>query len=179
MRLSRYVIAVGALLATLLSTPANAQSVTKLRFQSVFPPSGYLFENSKYFADRVKAMSGGRLLIDILPPGAVVAYILAPGESLPASAAPFLKEPDGKAPLIVATSLPATAYGDIASWREAVTVFEREWCSPLLAALNDGALQSLTLHGLGPDYGYTVAVTRRDLLRFWRRRRPLREYASE
>ncbi|MEQ1880363.1 MAG: TRAP transporter substrate-binding protein [Burkholderiales bacterium] len=56
----------------LASTTVSAQSVTKLRFQSVFPPSGYIFENSKYFAERVQALSGGRLLIDILPPGAVV-----------------------------------------------------------------------------------------------------------
>ena len=39
----------------LASTTVSAQSVTKLRFQSVFPPSGYIFENSKYFAERVKA----------------------------------------------------------------------------------------------------------------------------
>ncbi len=70
MRLSRSVIAVSTLVAALLAAPAAAQ--TKLRFQSVFPPSGYIFENAKYFADRVKALSGGRLLIDILPPGSVV-----------------------------------------------------------------------------------------------------------
>jgi TRAP-type mannitol/chloroaromatic compound transport system substrate-binding protein len=56
----------------LASASASAQQVTKLRFESTFPASGLLFENSKYFAERVKAMSGGRLQIEMLPPGAVV-----------------------------------------------------------------------------------------------------------
>ena len=55
-----------------LTTSASAQSVTKLKFESVFPASGLIFESSKYFTDRVKAMTGGRLLIEMLPPGAVV-----------------------------------------------------------------------------------------------------------
>jgi len=95
---------------------------------------------------------------------------------LPASAAPFLKEPGGKTPLVVAM-LPPTAYGDIPGWREAATALERAWLAPLLAALEGGALQTLTLHGLGPDYGYTVTLRPGDRFRFWRRRRPLHEYA--
>jgi TRAP-type mannitol/chloroaromatic compound transport system substrate-binding protein len=51
---------------------ASAQSLTKLRFESTFPASGYIFESSKYFAERVKAMSGGRLQVEMLPPGALV-----------------------------------------------------------------------------------------------------------
>jgi TRAP-type mannitol/chloroaromatic compound transport system substrate-binding protein len=60
----------GTLLLT-VATPNFAQ--TKLRFQSAFPPSSLLFENGKYFSERVKAMTGGKLQIEILPPGAVVA----------------------------------------------------------------------------------------------------------
>jgi TRAP-type mannitol/chloroaromatic compound transport system substrate-binding protein len=48
------------------------QSVTKLRFQSVFPSSGLFYQNSLYFIERVKAMSGGSLQIEMQPPGAVV-----------------------------------------------------------------------------------------------------------
>jgi TRAP-type mannitol/chloroaromatic compound transport system substrate-binding protein len=55
-----------------VSATASAQTVTKLKFESVFPPAGLFFESSKYFADRVKAMTGGRLQIEMLPPGAVV-----------------------------------------------------------------------------------------------------------
>jgi TRAP-type mannitol/chloroaromatic compound transport system substrate-binding protein len=36
------------------------------------PPSSLTFENFKFWAERVKALSGGRLLIETLPPGAVV-----------------------------------------------------------------------------------------------------------
>ncbi len=96
---------------------------------------------------------------------------------LPALAAPFLKDPGGKTPLIVA-ALPPTAYGDIRGWREAVAALESSWCAPLLEGLGDGTLQTLVLHGLGPDYGYTSTLTRHDRLRFWRRRRPLQAYAS-
>lgn len=62
---------VGILLA-LAATAASAQAVTKLRFQAAFPVSSLMFENSKFWADRVKAASGGRLVIEMLPPGAVV-----------------------------------------------------------------------------------------------------------
>ncbi len=52
--------------------PASAQAQTKLRFQAAFPASSLIFENFKFWAERVKAMSGGRLEIEVLPPGAVV-----------------------------------------------------------------------------------------------------------
>lgn len=52
--------------------PSGALAQTKLRVQSGFPPSGLIYENSKFWAERVNAMAGGRLTIEILPPGAVV-----------------------------------------------------------------------------------------------------------
>jgi TRAP-type mannitol/chloroaromatic compound transport system substrate-binding protein len=52
--------------------PASAQAPTKLRFQAAFPASSLIFENFKFWAERVKALSGGRLQIETLPPGAVV-----------------------------------------------------------------------------------------------------------
>jgi TRAP-type mannitol/chloroaromatic compound transport system substrate-binding protein len=59
---------------TLAAVPATAaaQPATKLRFESVFPAASLFFESSKYFAERVKAMTDGRLQIEMLPPGAVV-----------------------------------------------------------------------------------------------------------
>jgi TRAP-type mannitol/chloroaromatic compound transport system substrate-binding protein len=54
------------------SSSALAQAPTKLRFQAAFPASSLMYENSKFFTDRVKALSGGRLQIEMLPPGAVV-----------------------------------------------------------------------------------------------------------
>ena len=95
---------------------------------------------------------------------------------LPASAAAVLAEPGVDKALVVVDALPPTAYGDVLDWRDAVAKLERAWLAPLLAALNDGRLQSLTLHGLGPDYGYTVVLARNDRFRFWRRKRPLDHY---
>jgi TRAP-type mannitol/chloroaromatic compound transport system substrate-binding protein len=69
MHLSRW--AVAALALAVMLPCAHAQT-TKLRFQSAFPTSSLMFENSKYFTERVKALSGGRLQIEMLPSGAVV-----------------------------------------------------------------------------------------------------------
>jgi TRAP-type mannitol/chloroaromatic compound transport system substrate-binding protein len=56
--------------ATLFSSESQAQ--TKLRIQSGFPPSSLIYLNSVYWAKQVNAMAGGRLVVEILPPGAVV-----------------------------------------------------------------------------------------------------------
>lgn len=64
---------IAALFLALAGTqPASAQAPTKLRFQAAFPASSLIFENFKFWAERVKALSGGRLQIETLPPGAVV-----------------------------------------------------------------------------------------------------------
>ena len=97
--------------------------------------------------------------------------------ALPASATAFLKDPGGKAPLIVA-ALPSTAYGDVQGWREAAAALEGAWFPPLLSAVDGGVLQTLTLHGLGSDYGYTVTLAPNDRFRFWRRGRPLHHYVG-
>jgi len=98
---------------------------------------------------------------------------------LPDAGASLLQGSGFKTPLIVAASLPATAYGDLAGWRDAVAALDRTWFAPLLGGLQSAALETLTLHGLGPDYGYTVTVSRRDLWRLWRPKRPLHAYAVE
>ena len=74
MQLSRsFAAGVAALLlVAVLAEPAPAEAQTKLRFQSAFPSSSLIFENFQFWAGRVKAMSGGRLEIEVLPAGAVV-----------------------------------------------------------------------------------------------------------
>jgi TRAP-type mannitol/chloroaromatic compound transport system substrate-binding protein len=52
--------------------PGVADAQTKLRIQSTFPQSSLIWENGKFWADRVNAMAGGRLTVEMLPPGAVV-----------------------------------------------------------------------------------------------------------
>jgi TRAP-type mannitol/chloroaromatic compound transport system substrate-binding protein len=53
------------------TAPAEAQT-TKLRFQASFPGSSLNFDNFKWWADRVKLLSGGRLEIEVLPAGTLV-----------------------------------------------------------------------------------------------------------
>ena len=73
MRLPRFAVA-AVLAATLLAQGprADAQTPQKLRFQASFPPSSLIFENLKFWAERVKAMSGGRLEIEVAPAGTIV-----------------------------------------------------------------------------------------------------------
>jgi hypothetical protein len=98
-------------------------------------------------------------------------------QPLPASGA--LLEPHGNGTqLVVLASLPATAYGDLPQWREALAGLERDWFRPLLDALSKKSFESLTLHGLGADFSYSSEIRPRDRWRFWRARRPLHAYAA-
>jgi hypothetical protein len=99
-------------------------------------------------------------------------------QALPASATALLAEAGEGSPLIVADLLPSTAYGDLSAWRDALAVLERDWLAPLLAAVRSGVVKTLTLRGLGPDYGYSVELARGDLWRFWRPIKPLQTYAG-
>lgn len=53
--------------------PARAQAVTRLKVQTAVPSSSIYFDLLKRFAERVDKMSNGRLKIEMLPDGAVVA----------------------------------------------------------------------------------------------------------
>ena len=97
---------------------------------------------------------------------------------LPASPNAVLDTAGARSSLVVINVLPSTAYGDIAAWRAAASTLEQKWLAPLLAALSEGRLETLTVHGLGPDYGYTAALTKNSRFRFWRGKRPLHAYAA-
>ncbi|MBI3517197.1 MAG: TRAP transporter substrate-binding protein [Proteobacteria bacterium] len=64
--------AVAALLIAGPALPAAAQAPTKLRFQASFPSASTIFDNLKFWAERVKQLSGGRLEIEVLPAGTIV-----------------------------------------------------------------------------------------------------------
>jgi hypothetical protein len=64
----------------------------------------------------------------------------------------------------------AVAYGDMEAWFAQVERLDREWFTPLLAALRAGRLRELRLY---PADGSVYRVKRGDLWRFWRRQRPL------
>lgn len=59
--------------------------------------------------------------------------------------------------------------------QESLPNLERDWCAPLLASLRAGRLARLSLH-LAGDTICSYTLTRRDLLKFWRRARPLETY---
>ena len=66
-------VAGGATAASGLAAPAVlAQSPFTLKMQTSWPASNIWQEFAQDYADRVEAMSGGRLAVDLLPAGAVV-----------------------------------------------------------------------------------------------------------
>ena len=61
-----------ALLALATALPAVSHAQTKLRIQSTFPAKGTFADGGRLWAERVNALSGGRLVIEMLAPGSVV-----------------------------------------------------------------------------------------------------------
>jgi len=71
----------------------------------------------------------------------------------------------------------AAQYGDAHGWREGMQQLERDWFAPLLEALRLERIGMLSLYALGPEGVLAAEVTRGDLRRFWRRLKPLADYA--
>lgn len=79
---------------------------------------------------------------------------------------------DGATLVVLTAPAEALRAGDIAGWRQALDRLERDWFAPLLARVKAGALTTLSI-----DTEQTrLRLARRDLNRFWRRPRPLRQY---
>nr|WP_275691836.1 hypothetical protein [Burkholderia sp. Ax-1720] len=94
------------------------------------------------------------------PPAAFAALAGAPGEDEAARAT--LLELD-------ALTVPFIQQ-DWAAWREALDTLERDWFAPALEALRAGVLRELSFTLCGDTGATTLAVTRGDLRKFWRRR---------
>ena len=72
--LTRTALGGSAAVASTLAAPAVlAQAPLVLKMQTSWPASNIWQEMAQDYADRVEAMSGGRLQVDLLPAGAVVA----------------------------------------------------------------------------------------------------------
>ncbi|MFH1045058.1 MAG: phosphoglycerate mutase [Pseudomonadota bacterium] len=71
----------------------------------------------------------------------------------------------------------AARHGDAHGWREGLQRLERDWFAPLLEALRQERIGMFSLHALGPEGVLSAEVTRGDLRRFWRRVKPLADYA--
>ena len=63
----------------------------------------------------------------------------------------------------------AAQYGDLPRWQSALQRLEQDWFAPLLQAVRERTLQSLTLC----SGGWTLSLRRMDLKRFWRRPCPV------
>lgn len=61
-----------ALVGVAAALPDDAHAQIKLKIQSSFPTNTLFNDNAKIFVERVKVLSGGRLEIDMLAPGALV-----------------------------------------------------------------------------------------------------------
>ncbi|WP_189990474.1 TRAP transporter substrate-binding protein [Thalassobaculum fulvum] len=66
-------LAAGASAAGVLAAPAIAQSPVVVKMQTSWPASDIWMDFARQYVDRVEQMSGGRLKVDLLPSGAVVA----------------------------------------------------------------------------------------------------------
>ncbi|KAF1005262.1 MAG: regulator [Burkholderia sp.] len=94
------------------------------------------------------------------PPVAFAALSSAPGED--EAAYPTLLDLD-------ALTVPFIQQ-DWAAWREALDTLEHDWFAPALEALRAGELSELSFTLCGDIGTTTLAVTRSDLRKFWRRR---------
>jgi len=101
-------------------------------------------------------------------------------DPVPATAAEWLAH-SGRSGIeaIVLDALRApAAYGDPAAWQAALERLERDWFGPLLAALRARRIGMISLVAPGAPQTQEFETTRQDLRYFWRRRRPLAEYAA-
>ena len=87
------------------------------------------------------------------------------------------RAPENGRHLVVLDALRAAGgTGDDATPAHRLQDMEREWFLPLLLALRSARIGMLTVHV--PDAGATFETDRGDLRRFWRRARPLADYAA-
>jgi len=70
--LARSALAGGTAAASLAAPAVLAQSPIAVRMQTSWPASDIFMDFARQYAERVQAMSGGRLAIDLLPAGSVV-----------------------------------------------------------------------------------------------------------
>ncbi len=68
---------------------------------------------------------------------------------------------------------PLMRRGDMQSWSRAVTAINRDWFTPLAAALKSGALSALTLISTNDAGTQQFVIRRNDSLKFWRKNKYL------
>lgn len=73
----------------------------------------------------------------------------------------------------------AGQYSDVYGWQEGLKQLEQAWFTPLLHALKQGKLSSLTLHAGSESHIQSFHVTSADLWKIWRRIKPLETYTTQ
>ncbi len=79
---------------------------------------------------------------------------------------------DGVERLLIAYDrlLPAVENDDIHGWQTALTIFERDWLTPIQQAIHTGQVKRLDID---PCHGGVFSISRADHWKIWRRPRPL------
>lgn len=72
----------------------------------------------------------------------------------------------------------AGQYGDVYGWQEGLSKLEQDWFTPLLQALGQRKLTTLTIHAAYINQIQSYTITPRDLWKIWRRIKPLKSYAK-
>jgi hypothetical protein len=116
---------------------------------------------------------------DALARGLAVAAGVDRAEA-PATAAEWLRQAAPGTHLIVLDTLRSAALaGDFPRWRENLLRLEDDWFGPLRQALSRGQLAGLSLHVFADTPAQTFSVSRADLWKIWRRRKPLKSFVGE
>ena len=148
------------------------ESAGKLPINSIWPWGGGRLQDS------VSAPCDAVWSSDPFAAGlAQAAHIAA--HNLPDGAADLLRASASEGVnLVVLDPLRGPArYGDAHGWRVGLQQLERDWFAPLLQALRQERVGMVSVHALGPAGALSAEITRGDLRRFWRRVRPLPDFA--
>jgi hypothetical protein len=84
---------------------------------------------------------------------------------------------DRSARVLVVAEIPSARYGDDRPWREGLAAVEGACLAPLLAGLRDGTVAEAAVVALHSRACLRFEVSRADLLKFWRGRRPFHAHA--
>ena len=117
---------------------------------------------------------------DIVSSNEVLAEMFAAATDIPFAGwqAQWRDEQNCDRQLLVWTGLrSALQRGDPGTWRAALQEFETGYAQPLWQALRAGKIAQVQLDVLGGDHARRLLLTRADAWAFWRRNRPLAEYA--
>jgi hypothetical protein len=106
------------------------------------------------------------------------AAAIAPAD-LPADGADWLAGASpGEHLIVIDTLSDALRAGSGTLWRERIEAFDEFWLRPLLGALRAKKIGGITLVACNEDSLLETSLARADLRRWWRRARPLSEYAG-